>query len=121
MFETDLGEIALFENEEVFLELPIKMELYESKKKQKLGKPKRNRGSGAKYVVFVKNPSTGRVKKITYGDKKGGLEGNWNDSDARKSFAARHKCAKKTNKLTAGYWACRAHKDFGKDVPGRFW
>jgi len=25
------------------------------------------------------------------------------------------------DKTKAGYWACRAHKDFGKNVSGRFW
>ena len=28
---------------------------------------------------------------------------------------------KKKDKTKAGYWACRAHKDFGNNVPGRFW
>ena len=27
----------------------------------------------------------------------------------------------KKGKTKAGYWACRAHKHFGKNVPGRFW
>ena len=38
-----------------------------------------------------------------------------------KSYAARHRCADKKDRTKAGYWACRAHKDFGKNVPGRFW
>lgn len=80
----------------------------------------KNTGPGKKYKVFVKT-SSGRVKKITYGDSKGGLRGNWNSAEARKSFASRHNCAEKKDRTKAGYWACRAHKDFGTNVPGRFW
>ena len=93
------------------------------KKKKKdppLNKPTRNTGSGKKYKVFVRNPKTGKVKKITYGDSKGGLKGGWNSPAARKSFAARHRCAEKKDKTKPGYWACRAHKDFGPGI-GRFW
>ena len=80
-----------------------------------------NSGGGKKYKVFVRNPKTGGIKKVTFGDKKGGLKGNWNNPEARASFAKRHKCAEKKDKTKAGYWACRAHKYFGKNVPGRFW
>ena len=30
-----------------------------------------------------------------------------NDPEARKSFAARHKCDTKKDKTKPGYWACR--------------
>ena len=125
---TNLGEWAMFEGEEIPLDFPMYEETLEEAKKNKkkkkdppVGKPSRNTGSGKKYKVFVRNPKTGTIKKITYGDSKGGLEGNWNSAEARKSFASRHKCAEKKDRTKAGYWACRAHKDFGKNVPGRFW
>lgn len=127
LFEnSDLGEWAMFEGEEVPLDFPMYIEtLEEAKKKKKkdppIGKPTKNTGSGKKYKVYVRNPKTGNVKKITYGDAKGGLKGNWNNAEARKSFAARHNCAEKKDRTKSGYWACRAHKDFGKNVPGRFW
>jgi hypothetical protein len=100
--------------------------LEEAKKKKKkkdppIGKPTKNTGGGKKYKVFVRNPKTGKIKKITYGDSKGGLKGNWNSAEARKSFASRHNCKNKKDRTKAGYWACRAHKDFGTNVPGRFW
>jgi len=98
-------------------------EAKKNKKKKKdppIGKPSRNTGSGKKYKVFVRNPKTGKIKKITYGDAKGGLKGGWNSAEARKSFAARHKCAQKKDRTKSGYWACRAHKDFGPGI-GRFW
>jgi hypothetical protein len=134
---TDLGEWAMFEGEEVPLDFPMYEEtleeaqaLEEKKKRKKkkkkkkdppIGKPMKNSGGGKKYKVYVKNKKTGRVKKITYGDSKGGLIGNWNSAEARKSFASRHNCADKKDRTKAGYWACRAHKDFGTNVPGRFW
>jgi hypothetical protein len=127
LFEnTDLGEWAMFEGEEVPLDFPMYEEtLEEAKKKKKkdppIGKPTKNTGGGKKYKVYVRNPKTGNIKKITYGDSKGGLKGNWNNAEARKSFAARHKCAEKKDRTSPGYWACRAHKDFGKNVPGRVW
>jgi len=126
LFKTDVGRQAIFEGEMVMLDIPMlnDVELEEAKKKAKkkpkLNKPTRNTGSGKKYKVYVRSKSGG-VKKVTFGDKKGGLEGNWNDPKARASFAKRHKCAQKKDKTKAGYWACRAHKYFGKNVPGRFW
>lgn len=134
IIESDLGEFGLYEGMEVPLDFPMVMEqdemefLDEKKKKKKkakkkdppLNKPSLNTGGGKKWKVYVRSKSGG-VKKVTYGDKKGGLKGNWNNKEARKSFAARHNCADKKDKTTSGYWACRAHKDFGKNVPGRFW
>ena len=66
------------------------------------------RSSGPKkYKVYVKNPKTGKIKKINFGDSKGGLRLNIHDAAARRSFVARHKCKEKKDKMKAGYWACR--------------
>jgi len=131
LFEnSDLGEWAMFGGERVPLDFPMYVETLEERKKKKkkkkkkdppIGKPMKNSGSGKKYKVYVRNKKTGRIKKITYGDSKGGLKGNWNSAEARSSFAKRHKCAQKKDRTKPGYWACRAHKDFGTNVPGRFW
>ena len=125
LFEnSDLGEFAMHEGKRVPLDFPLPAEedIDEAKKeKGPIGKPMKNSGGGKKYKVYVRDPKTGNVRTITYGDSKGGLKGNWNNAEARASFAARHKCAEKKDRLTPGYWACRAHKDFGKNVPGRFW
>jgi len=86
-------------------------------KKVQLNKPKS--GGSKKWYVYVRNPKTGKIKKVSYGSPV--MTAKWNDPAARKSFAARHQCEKKTDKTKAGYWACRAHKDFGKNVSGRFW
>lgn len=125
ILETDIGEYALYEGEMVPLDMPMPIEEAKKKKKKKkkdppLNKPSLNTGGGKKWKVFVRSKSGG-IKKVTFGDKKGGLKGNWNDPKARASFAKRHKCAEKKDKTKAGYWSCRAHKYFGKNVPGRFW
>ena len=72
--------------------------------KVELNKPKR--GGPKKFYVYVKDPQTGNVKKVTFGDTSG-LKAKINDPKARASFAARHKCAQKTDKTSPGYWACR--------------
>ena len=129
ILQSDIGKHGIYEGVKVPLDIPMlnEVELEEAKKKKKkakkkpkLNKPTRNTEGGKKYKVYVRSKSGG-VKKVTFGDKKGGLEGNWNDPDARASFAKRHKCAEKKDKTKAGYWACRAHKYFGRNVPGRFW
>jgi len=74
-----------------------------------LNSPKRSSGK-KKYVVYVKNPETGNVKKIEFGDEKGGLTSKIGDRDAAKNFASRHNCDTKTDKMTPGYWACRLPK-----------
>ena len=123
--ETDIGEFALYEGQKVPLDFPMPLEEKKKRAKKKknppLNKPTRNTGGGKKYKVFVRNKKTGKIKKVTFGDSKGGLSGNWNDPKARASFAKRHRCAEKNDKTKPGYWACRAHKYFGKNVPGRFW
>ena len=123
IIESDIGKkVKLTNGEVVYLDIPYVNEKYLNEaeykgKKVKLNKPKK--GGSKKYYVYVRNPKTGNVKKISYGSPD--MSANWNDPKARKSFAARHQCEKKKDKTKAGYWACRAHKDFGKNVSGRFW
>ena len=109
--ETDIGEFALYEGQKVPLDFPLPLEEKKKRAKKKknppLNKPMRNTGGGKKYKVFVRDKKTGNIKKVTFGDKKGGLEGNWNNPKARASFAKRHRCAEKNDKTKAGYWACR--------------
>jgi hypothetical protein len=77
-------------------------------KKVQLNKPKR--GGSKKFYVYVKNPSTGNVKKVSFGDT--GLSVKFKQQGARASFAARHKCAQKKDRTKAGYWSCNI---------GRYW
>lgn len=69
----------------------------------KLGKP--TRGDVAKYKVYVRDPKTGNIKKVNFGDKN--MEIKRDDPKRRKSFRARHNCSQKKDRTTAGYWSCR--------------
>jgi hypothetical protein len=95
---------GMYEGVTVPLEQPM-IELEEDKDPE-LNSPKRSSGK-KKYVVYVRNPKTGNIKKIEFGDEKGGLTSKINDRDAARSFAARHACDTKNDKLSPGYWACR--------------
>ena len=92
-------------------------------KNVELNKPQRSSGP-KKYQVYVKNPSTGNIKKVSFGDVSGGLTAKVSNPKARKAFAARHNCKDKKDKTKAGYWACRANRYAnlwgGKTYPG-FW
>lgn len=95
--------------EQPMIEFDSSMGLLAAEKEPELNSPKRSSGD-KKYVVYVRNPKTGNVKKIEFGDEKGGLTSKINDRDAAKSFAARHQCDMKNDKMTPGYWACRLPK-----------
>ena len=89
--------------------VPLETPMIELEEEPELNKPKRSSGD-KKYVVYVRNPDTGNIKKIEFGDEKGGLTAKINDRDAARNFASRHNCDTKTDKLSAGYWACRLPK-----------
>lgn len=119
ILETDIGEFDFYEGEDVPLDCP----LVEEEKDVELNKPKR--GGPKKFYVYVKDPSTGNVKKVTFGDTTG-LKAKINDVGARKSFAARHQCDTRNDKTSASYWACRlpryaASLGMQVDNPGAFW
>lgn len=128
LFEsTDIGHFVEYEGQIVPLDLPMEtiIELNEAEYKGrevKLNYPMR--GGTKKYHVYVKNPKTGKVKKIAFGDVHGGLTAKVSDPKARKAFAARHNCDMKKDKTKAGYWACRINKYGhlwgGKTYPG-YW
>jgi hypothetical protein len=87
-------------------------------RKVKLNSPKR--GGPKKFYVYVKNPKTGRVKKISWGDTSG-LSVKAKDRGAVRSFVARHKCKQKNDKMKAGYWACRTPRYKALGVKGGAW
>lgn len=123
--ETEIGKFGVYENEEVPLDFVFEIELLEAEyqgRKVELNKPMR--GGKKKYQVYVRDPKSGEVRRLYFGDAKGGLKARVSDPEARKSFAARHKCHTKKDKMTAGYWACRinryAHLWGGKTYPG-YW
>jgi hypothetical protein len=136
LLDSDLGEWGEYEGERVPLDYPmlesdgdwdgpcevceddesLKEAKYKGKEVQ-LGKPKR--GSGGRAYVYVRNPETGNVKKVSFGSSMPDAMG---DSDTarkrRKSFGNRHNCSKKKDRTQAGYWSCRSTKFFGRNIPG---
>jgi len=129
LIESDFGkEIKLKNGETVKLEVPYLLEdLNEAEykgRKVELGKPMRNSGGGKKYAVYVMNPSTKKVKKISFGDVHGGLTAKVSNPKARKAFASRHNCKSKKDRMTAGYWACRINRYahlWGGKTYGGYW
>jgi hypothetical protein len=87
----------------------LKQALTEAKKKKKkkkdppIGKPKR--GGPKAYYVYVRDPKTKKIKKVTFGS--GGLKAKIRNPKARKAFAARHRCKTANDRTTARYWSCR--------------
>jgi hypothetical protein len=69
-----------------------------------LGKPMR--GDVKKFKVFVKDPKTGNVKKVNFGDKT--MKIKKSNPARRRSFRARHHCDTNPGPRTkARYWSCR--------------
>jgi hypothetical protein len=69
----------------------------------KLGKP--SQGDVKKFKVYVKNPKTGKVIKVNFGDKTMRIKKS--NPDRRKSFRARHNCDNPGPRTKARYWSCR--------------
>ena len=73
-------------------------------RKVPLGKPMQ--GDVKKKKVYVKNPKTGKVIKVNFGDPNMRIKKN--NPKRRKSFRARHNCKTAKDRTTARYWSCRA-------------
>ena len=72
-------------------------------RKVALGKPMQ--GDVKKFKVYVKDPKTGNVKKVNFGDKTMRIKKS--NPARRKSFRARHNCANPGPRTKARYWSCR--------------
>ena len=68
-----------------------------------LGKPMQ--GDVKKFKVYVRDPKTGNVKKVNFGDKTMRIKKS--NPARRKSFRARHNCANPGPRTKARYWSCR--------------
>jgi hypothetical protein len=107
LIKTHLGEFALYEGVSVPLDLPMlnEEEIEEAEFKGKdvpLNKPKR--GGSKAYYVYVRDPKTKKIKKVSFGS--GGLRAKIKNKEARNAFAARHNCKNKKDRTKAGYWSC---------------
>lgn len=69
-----------------------------------LGKPMA--GDVKKSKVYVRNPKTGKVIKVNFGQK--GMKIKKSNPGRRKNFRARHNCANPGPRTKARYWSCRA-------------
>tara|TARA_R100000030_G_scaffold3515_2_gene2580 strand:+ start:255 stop:1340 length:1086 start_codon:yes stop_codon:yes gene_type:complete len=72
-------------------------------RKVTLNKPMR--GDVKKFKVFVKDPKTGNVKKVNFGDPNMRIKKS--NPKRRKSFRARHNCDNPGPKTKARYWSCK--------------
>ena len=68
-----------------------------------LNKPMK--GDVKKFKVYVKDPKTGNVKKVNFGDPNMRIKKS--NPARRKSFRARHNCANPGPKTKARYWSCK--------------
>jgi hypothetical protein len=73
-------------------------------RKVTLNKPMR--GDVAKFKVYIRDPKTGNVKKVNFGDPDMRIKKS--NPARRKSFRARHNCDNPGPKTKARYWSCKA-------------
>jgi len=140
MLESNIGEIAEFEGQQVVLDYPIEEGLEEcwkgyaqrgmKKKGDKMvpncvpvneedktdgkgiGKPWQEGGGGAVYVKVGDS-----VRKVSF--SKSGMKKKYMDPGATRSFVARHRCLTNKDKTSASYWACRWPRFFSNS--GKIW
>jgi hypothetical protein len=67
---------------------------------------KKMQGDVKKSKVYVKDPKTGNIKKVNFGDKTMRIKKS--NPARRKSYRARHNCANPGPKTKANYWSCRS-------------
>jgi len=124
---TDAGRQGRYEGKLVPLDLPYVIDILEEKKKPSkkknppLNKPKR--GGPKAYYVYVRNPKTKKIQKVTFGS--GGLRAKISNKEASQAFAKRHNCDQKKDRTKASYWSCnlpRYAKQLGLGEPSsRYW
>ena len=67
---------------------------------------KKMKGDVKKSKVYVRDPSTGNVKKVEFGDPNMRIKKNI--PARRKSFRARHNCDNPGPRTKARYWSCKS-------------
>jgi hypothetical protein len=109
IFDKDLNQVQnilkKYELDKKYSHLTRLNEAEKKKKNPPLGKPKR--GGSKKFYVYVRDPKSKRIKKVSFGMAGGGLRAKLNNPKARQAFAKRHNCAQKKDKTKASYWSCR--------------
>jgi len=95
------GEEIRFFMDDLYEEMVAEAEYHG--RKVPLSKPMR--GDVKKFKVFVKDPKTGNVKKVNFGDPNMRIKKS--NPKRRKSFRARHHCENPGPRTKARYWSCR--------------
>jgi hypothetical protein len=62
-------------------------------------------GDVKKSKVYVKDPETGNIKKVNFGDPNMTIKKH--DPERRRSFRARHNCDNPGPKTKARFWSCK--------------
>jgi hypothetical protein len=101
--DTDPRE-RIYEDFTNYLQEHYNLNESKNKKTPPLNKPRR--GGSKKFYVYVRNPKTKKIKKVSFGMAGGGLHAKLNNPKARKAFAARHDCKNKKDRTKASYWSC---------------
>ena len=96
-------EITLLADDAVLRFVDIVNEAEYHGRKVPLGKPMR--GDVKKRKVYVRDPKTGNVKKVNFGDPDMRIKKS--NPKRRKSFRARHHCSNPGPRTKARYWSCR--------------
>jgi len=134
LIETNIGEKAIFEGKEVWLDIPMEdTEILSEEdrfKGKKSSSPTRDTSGGKAYKVYVpgcaaKTDTNPRgIKLVRFGS--GGLKAKLNNPERKKAYNARHGCSKgrHNDKCKAGYWSCRLPryaKKLGLSGGGTWW
>jgi len=115
MLNSNIGEKATYNDQEVILDYPFEEELNEADDPtdgKGIGKPFRSGGGGAVYVRVGDG-----VRKINFSQS--GMQKKYMDPGATRSFVARHHCLTNKDKTSASYWACRWPRFFSNS--GKIW
>lgn len=121
LLETDIGDVVKTAKGDIALDIPFEEQLDEAEyqgRKVELNKPKR--GGSKKFYVYTRNPKTGNIKKVSWGDTSG-LSVKAHDPARVRSFVARHDCKNAKDKTKASYWACRTPRYKNLGVKGGQW
>lgn len=117
-----LAEHGVLDQFEIDYDVIVETMLNEAEHKGRdvtLGKPMK--GDVKKFKVYVRDPKTGNIKKVNFGDPN--MEIRRDNPKARKSFRARHGCGtpRASNRTKAAYWSCRmwSKKPVSKILKGK--
>ena len=114
LLKSNIGEKAIYEGQEVWLDFPFEEELNEEDQTNGhgIGKPFRKNGGGA---VYVKDGD--KVHLVNFSQS--GMKKRFMEPGRVRSFVARHHCLTNNDKTSAEYWACRWPRYFSNS--GKTW